>query len=722
MIPAKRVVTSTRKEATNRLPDFLTEGAILVENLEAHGCIRQIADRLRVRREGGYHGVDIVVFLIFLFAARLHVSIKDFGGMTHPHRRGLAALAARKMLPSPPSVSRLLASVEDDALGEFVPWLLLEGASAMDCLRHPAVMTRDCLGQSWHVFDLDPTVTVLRQRALPEGDDLPEPRRRAHEAEAGYKGRKRGDVQLSRTTLQHAGSGLWLGIWTQPGNGAWRRSSAAAVQTVARTCAALGHSTERALIRVDGAGGNTPFITACRAAKVSYLARSAHYALLGDPEIRAHLNAADWFAVEDSRSGPARQATDLGWHILPSESVHEDGTRFAPVQSRIVVSRFRSAEARGSGWFHEGWHYELFLTDVSADALPAPEVVSCYYQRTGIENRFRQEDQELGLDRIFSYHVPGQNLANLVGLLVWNLRVCRGLALAEDLPEIPAQAPRIANVLLDRVLLTGAAEEQTFEAPPAPQETAPIPVEIGPSGSDAEVIPAELDQLDWSKLMARHEGWSWSSKTHALVCPAGNTARLSVVKPQTSTATGTLRFSTMASDCRACAIRSGCTSSAAPQFRKEKGIKIPISQAQKIAKPAKTRGATASTPATTPGDTTGPVRRWTPPATPTGLAILALAYAVLLPAVLRRLLATACRSTEVHVEVIASPDDKPSPFYAPTDAKRQQRRMTWSDNIRRNAISPATTVAIEMATGDPTAERLFAVGRDPIRSATPSAR
>jgi len=717
MIRPERVVTQTRKEATNRLPDSLTEGATLVEYLEAHGCLQQIAERLRVRREGGYVGLDIVLFLILLFASGRRASIKDFGEVSRGHRRALAALAARRMLPSPPSVSRFLASVEDDALAEFGPWLLLEGAKATDCLRHPSVMTRDCVGESWHVFDLDPTVTVLRQRALPESDDLPEPRRRAHEAKAGYTGRKRGDVQLSRTTLQHAGSALWLGIWTQPGNGDWRGSSAAAVQTVVRTCAVLGHSTDRALIRVDGAGGNTPFIAACQAAQVSYVARSAHYKLLGDPAIRALLNAADWNPVQDSKSGPSRQATELGSHTLPSESFQEDGTRFAPVRSRIVVSRFRATEARGSGWLHEDWHYELFVTDVSADAFPAPEVVSCYYQRTGIENRFRQEDQELGLDRIFSYHVPGQNLANLVGLLIWNLRVRQGFALAqESLPQIRAQAPRVARVVPERVTLSGA-EERSDEDPPAPQEM-PSPVEQRPSGSGGEVLAAELNQLDWSKLTARHAGWAWNSEASALTCPTGKTAKLTTVNVQSSAGTGNLRFSTKASDCRACPVRGSCTSSDAPEFRKEKAIPIPISQAQRIAKAANVHEAIGSTRSSKPSSTPVLAPSWTPPAISTGLAILTAAYAVLLPAALRRLFAAACRNIEVRVEVVLSPDDKPSSFYAPTDAKRQQRRLTWSDNIQRNAIAPGTTVTIQMATADPVAERLFALGRAEVSRAT----
>jgi len=64
MILTNRVVTQAKKQATNRLPDALTEGAILIESLEMRGGIGAIAERLCVRREGGYHGVDIVVFLI----------------------------------------------------------------------------------------------------------------------------------------------------------------------------------------------------------------------------------------------------------------------------------------------------------------------------------------------------------------------------------------------------------------------------------------------------------------------------------------------------------------------------------------------------------------------------------------------------------------------------------------------------------------------------------
>jgi hypothetical protein len=56
----------------------------------------------------------------------------------------------------------------------------------------------------------------------------------------------------------------------------------------------------------------------------------------------------------------------------------------------------------------DGWQYELFMVDLPADALPAPGAVSLFFGRAGQENRFVQEDREVGLDRIFSYHLPGQ--------------------------------------------------------------------------------------------------------------------------------------------------------------------------------------------------------------------------------------------------------------------------------------------------------------------------
>lgn len=707
MISENRVVTRMQRAASNRLPDVVVDGSILVESLHSNQVLRDVADRLRVRREGGYHGVDVVVFLLLLFAAREQLSIKDFGALTRAHRVQLGALAARTTLPSPASVSRFLAAVESDALREFIPWLLLEGAQALDCLKQPAVMARDCQGQSWHMFDFDPTVTVLRQRSLPEGHDLPEPRRRAHEALRGYPGRKRGDVQLARATLQHAGSSLWLGVWCEPGNGSWRRSSAAAVDTVVRTCAALGHDPRRALIRVDGAAGNTPFVATCEAAGVSYVTRSAHYYLLETADIREHLNDAAWSRVDDSQSGPRRHAAELGRHVLGSRALDENGQPFAPVESRVVVSRFASPDGKshGVGWFEDGWQYELFLTNVSLDSMPAPEVVSCYYQRTAIENRFHQEDRELGLDRIFSYHIPGQNLACLVGLFAWNLRVCQGLRLMGELPALPPQGERVTEPVADVVVMSATPPEA-----PAALVVAEVAAEAEPSAREA--IRDRVAGLDWDEALRAHDGWTWRSDDKSLRCPTGQVAELAAVVLGDPKRRGHMRFEVAALHCRGCPLRADCTRSATPSFRKTKYFAVSEECAaalhQEWSKPSRTRRARTKPERTRPTSSAPePTPRWRPPAAAnTSLTSLALTYAILLPAVLRRLFATACRSIEIGVDVKPGSQEPKCVAYATTSARRQKRRDTWHDKIARHALPADASVAITIAAGDALAERL----------------
>ena len=151
-------------------------------------------------------------------------------------------------------------------------------------------------------------------------------------------------------------------------------------------------------------------------------------------------------------------------------------------------------------------------------------------------------------------------------------------------------------------------------------------------------------------------------------------------------------------------------------------LTIPLSQAKEIAKHWSTNRPThparSPTTAETSSLATKHSSQWTPASLQTGLAFLAVAYAVLLPATVRRLFMQACRNTDVHIDVVPVREDKPCDVYATTNAKRQRRRLTWSENVLRNAISPNTSVIIQMAVGDPAAERLFSVSRLAMRTAT----
>jgi hypothetical protein len=297
----------------DRLPEWASGGVVILEWLREQGRWEEAMDLLKVQREGGYAGVDAWLFLIYYFASGLRVGVKEFSDRARQQQGRLAAVGDRRRLPTQSSMSRILTAVESETARSFGNWLLRQAPGISAVLQHPSVLTRDALGEGWHVFDWDPTVTTLRHGALPELAGTPEARRRSESmAVPGYPGRKRGDAQFSWATLQHAGSGLWLGIEMAPGNGAVREEFQQAIEQVVATCEHAGLDRDRVVVRTDGVGGNVPFITACAEADMHYITRLAHYQLLQDADIVAHLNEAVWYDVPSSGSGPTRQACDLG--------------------------------------------------------------------------------------------------------------------------------------------------------------------------------------------------------------------------------------------------------------------------------------------------------------------------------------------------------------------------------------------------------------------------
>ena len=115
-----------------------------------------------------------------------------------------------------------------------------------------------------------------------------------------------------------------------------------------------------------------------------------------------------------------------------------------------MVTRFRSADPElkhGAGWLNDGWHDELFGCRLAPDAWPAADVAALYFGRACLENRFAQENREIGLNRVFSFNRPGHMLATAVGMYVWNRRTCLGAQLSAIKPDpvhSPARRPSTA--------------------------------------------------------------------------------------------------------------------------------------------------------------------------------------------------------------------------------------------------------------------------------------
>ncbi len=645
----------------DRIPDALTEGAALLMDLRRRGVVDTVGELVRIRRQGGFCGLDVWVFMLLFFTAGLGRGVKSFWeDIARPHAARLAALAGRRRLPSPAALTRALGAVEPELLRASSSELLMGVPQADDLLRHPAVQTYDAQGQGWHVYDLDPTVKTLRHRALPVDDDLPDPRRRSADTGArGHSGRKRGDIQFRRVTVQHAGSGVWTHAHLSPGNGEGMIDFERGADTIVETSERLGHPLEQTLVRMDGEYGHVPWYAACRERGLPFITRLNRRTLYEYPEVLARLRSATWYRVPDSLSGPRRGAADLGiLTVHPGQATRRpDGGKYEPIDVRVVASRFPRTGKANHGRIVDGWQVELFAVDVPADAWPAPEAITAYFGRNGEENRFAQEDRELGLDRIISYHLPGQELATLVGLALWNLRLVRGFDLQRPPPVRPVQPPRQPRI-----------DDRAHEHWPRDP-----------------VLCRILDELDWTAMLAKRPGWGWDASRGELICEDGRGLTLTTVRPQEH-APGRTNIILLrpVRGCEDCPPRSRCLRSERPQASKHVEIPIPTPVAERL------RDRLALVRKLPSTQVIEPVRQQAGPR--------AVVDTLFLPAEARHAFEEVFHGATLRVHVDIPPQNtQRSRLLAIDVADRQRRRKTWVQNVERNELPHDARVKVEVA-------------------------
>ena len=644
------------KPGSTAMPDWSTEFTLLIRVLQKRGILGNLEQHGPTRRSDAADMTSILLFLVAFFCYGGKGGLRGCSEHIGRWRTRLAAVAGRKTLPSSSAVSRTLAALAPEQVQSLQRALLADSLSNSLLPGHRLAVWSDAWGQAWCVVDLDPTVLAVRQRALPEGEDLPQAHRRAEGfAAPGYPGRHRGEVVLSACRTQFSGSGLWCSVSLAAGNTPMALAVAAATEDIARVCNQLKIPLDRTVIRIDGAGGTVPCVTVVQASGLHFLTRSARYRLLTEPDVAQWLAQAPWQPVEDSGSGPRREAAELGtWLWLARKQTRRpDGGAYEPVSPRMVVSRFRPTDPErkhGAGVLIDGWHYELFACDLDALAWPAAATVALYYGRAELENRFGQENRELSLDRIFSHSLPGQALATAVGMFVWNQRIERGAQLASIQPDF-AFAATLHGLPAPQPALLSISE---VEAPPPP-------------------APPGLDELDWDAALSDRPGWSCADERH-VQCPAGKTLLL---HRRVEAAQGRVRliFRARKGACGHCPIRQACSASTDTAFRRE----ISVTLAPK-------------TPAPQP-QARAPVWR-PPPSQPTGRP---MQPPRLVPSELRhqwtRL--TANIETRVHLHLPPPPPSLP-PWIAPDAAHRQHRRKTWAQRRAFHELPDSASVLVEL--------------------------
>ena len=509
------VKIQTTSEPNFSTPSWFGEVAVISSYLRKHGILSKINERVRFarRRFGRYEVIDFLAVL-FGYAISGERTLEGFYERLQPFAIPFMALFERDQLPSRSALSRFLAALTEAPV-EALRTLFLD-----DLLARPLTPDKqtgglaDRAGNTWVVFDIDGTREAARQRALPQTDELPSPFRRLDDVCApGYRGRKRGQVVRTRTTISQAHSYHWLGSFGNRGNGRYREELRKGISAIGRYLTAYQLEPSRTLLRLDGQYGTGAVLS--DAAGFAFVTRGKEYNVLDHPLVQARLH----LPADQFQQRPESQ-TVRSLYDCPEIPVGSEGVR-----CRVVVATHPAGKKKSPvGVTRAGVVYELFFTKLPQHAFTARDVVELYLHRGAFEPILSDEDIEQDPDRWCSHSAWGQECWQLVSQWVWNLR----LELGHQLKPEPVRTTEFAAAL-----------------PPPPSHTAPAsgyaPPEVGSAW--------KADRFSGHDFTLQPDG--------TLRCPANQELR---VQEQRREIDGSLRVVYGASirSCRPCPLREQC--------------------------------------------------------------------------------------------------------------------------------------------------------------------
>jgi hypothetical protein len=503
-------------------PPWFGETVLVVTHLKKQGVLTKLSERVQFarRRFGHYEVIDFLAVL-FGYAISGERTLETFYESLQPFAVPFMALFDRDHLPARSTLSRFLAALTEAPV-EALRTLFLD-----DLLARPLTPDKqtgsllDRTGHSWMVFDIDGTREAARQRALPQTDELPPAFRRLDDVCApGYRGRKRGEVVRTRTTVAQAHSSQWLGSFGNKGNGHYREELRKGLAASTRYLTAYQFPSERTLLRLDGQYGTGAALS--EVAGFAFVTRGKEYTALDYPQVQARLHLPPDQVQQRPESQMVRSLYDC-----PQVPVGPAG-----VLCRVVVATHPATKKKSPvGVTRAGIVYELFFTNLPQQGFTACDVVELYLHRGAFEPILSDEDQEIDPDRWCSHSAWGQEAWQLVAQWVWNLR----LELGHQLEPTPLRITEFAPAIL-----------------PQNEQAATCPTSAVPSSGYGPPTTA----TSWKA--GRFTGADFSLQPDGtLQCPAGN-----ALTPQERRreADGSLRVVYGASirSCRPCPLREQC--------------------------------------------------------------------------------------------------------------------------------------------------------------------
>jgi hypothetical protein len=432
------------------------------------------------------------------------------------------ALFERGSLPHRATLSRFLAAVDGPCV-DALRTLFVSSSLTWGWTQETIGGLWDRSGRRYLVFDVDGTREAARQRALPQGSALPPPQRRLEAMCApGYKGRRRGEVVRTRTTVLQMPTRHWVGTCGGKGHGDYRGELAIALQVVGSYLDAWDLPHDAGIIRVDGLYGDPAVLAQIVQAGFHVLGRGKGYALLEPPQVQAVLAQTAPVTITMPESQVTYEVFDI-----PHVPLGPDQLR-----GRMILTRHAWTGAPVAvGKRVETWVYELFLTTRPPGGFLATDVLDLSHGRGAFEGTLADEDVESDPDRWCSYAPAGQELWQVVWQWVWNLRLALGRQLADE----PGRAIEWA----------------------APQVASSPPVVV-PRDAPAETYGPWQWARAWGRASGRLGAEAFTLRADGLLqCPAG--ALLWPTETRQETADTQRRiFGASATDCRSCAMHTTC--------------------------------------------------------------------------------------------------------------------------------------------------------------------
>ena len=676
------------------LPPWLAEAILVLQRARDTQLLNGLQKLVRVPRgRAGLFEVCDFVLLLLVYAVSNIDTLKTFFDDLRPCKSLLPVVWARLRLPSRSALSRFLAVVPGAAVEALRP-LLFE-----DLLTHGLTGPRvgglvDRSAKRHVLFDVDGTHQVARQRQVVGGDERPPVRRRlAALCARGYRGRHRGDITRTRTTLQQAHTGEWLGTWGTAGNGDVYADLAKACVHIARYLVARGLATSVGVVRLDGLYGHvrTAVITAQH--DLGYVMRAADYRLLALPPVVAALAEEAEATFLQPDTGTERQVWDIPgvtWTAgLPST--------MQVITRVIVTSRLAGTEDPPKiGKRVKERIVEVFVTERSPEGWTACDVLSLYFARGGFEQTLAHEDREQEPDRWVSGHPEGQEMWQLLSQWLWNVRLQLGVAALDPDVRQTLWAPPLAPVALPELPVPVALPElpvpvalPELPVPAAlPELPAPVTLPAAPKTQPLSFVPAHRGEV--APALGRGAGkyggtdFVWTDNNQ-LRCPAG--ARLHPTRGRVEGLRVRVMFTAPAAVCGACEEAAACRGHA-PTTQNGRRVSVwypapspPVGVPVAPAVPA-VGAPSPPRPPPVPSPVVAPV-----PAQPR-LRSAPGPHGMLwedVPATKLRRIARV--GVHAHRIEVTAPfvERAPTPL---TRAQRAHRRLTWEERLARNAHPP----------------------------------